>query len=207
MLLSLACPNANRSLGILEEAPYISDTAVACRPVIVDIHNDQMQSYKLISRPRGAGAHHQDRERWEHGGGRRGMQSAHEGCIRGGCQHSRLFPQGHLQVRVLQVPQAILEALQDSSCSDRTFLVKRAWLPSRVFDGHRITKYSHHVSPIVQDRQAVSSLSSKLESLAEEVCDYFDGICCFHVSPWDIPHCGQKPTSLSGVSREKHPIV
>ena len=40
--------------GILEKAPYISDTVVACRPVIVDIHNDQMQSYKLISRPRGA---------------------------------------------------------------------------------------------------------------------------------------------------------
>ena len=26
--------------GILEEAPYIPDTVVACRPVIVDIHND-----------------------------------------------------------------------------------------------------------------------------------------------------------------------
>ena len=66
--------------------------------MIVDIHNDQMQSYKLTSRPQWAGTHHQDRERREHGGRRRGMKSAHKGCIRGGCQHSRFFPQGHLQV-------------------------------------------------------------------------------------------------------------
>ena len=63
-------PPTNDDNEILEKAPYKSDTVVACRPVIVDIHNDQMQSYKLISRPRGAGAHHQNRERWEHGGGR-----------------------------------------------------------------------------------------------------------------------------------------
>ena len=46
--------------GILEKAPYVSDTLIACCPVVVDIHNDQMQSNKLISRPRGTGAHHQN---------------------------------------------------------------------------------------------------------------------------------------------------
>ena len=62
------------------------------------------------------------------------------------------------------------------------------------------------ISPIVQDRQAVRSFSSKLEILVEVACDHFNGIRRFHGSPRDIPYNRQKPTGLSRVSREKHSV-